>query len=250
MGKNPAFQFYPSDWVRDMGPYSLEMCGAWINILCSLFWDGGKQTKTLDEWARILRENRKKTEKIFDFLEKKGIADFERLDNQNVTIISRRMVRDFRITQLRKEVGKLGGNPNLKKTSPALLNQTDNQKPTPSSSSSSSSSISSKNKHIECPVGIKEETWTAFLEMRKSMKAPLTEYSAKLIVDKLAKLSPGNGDGMELILQQTIANNWKGVFPLKDGNYGTGDIGRTGQVAKKAGSASSDGSAYPVDAEC
>lgn len=124
-----------------MGPYALETCGAWINILCCLFWNGGKQTKSIDEWARVLRENRKKTEKILEFLEKKGIADFERLDNQNVTITSRRMVRDFRISQLRTEVGKLGGNPGLKKIKEnreILDNQNDNQKDQSSVSVSSS----------------------------------------------------------------------------------------------------------------
>lgn len=62
-------------------------------------------------------------------------------------IMSRRMVRDEEIRQVRKSCGKLGGNPNL-------LNQTSNQKPTtqvkvnptPSSSSSSSSSDQEKNK--------------------------------------------------------------------------------------------------------
>ena len=106
-----------------------------------------------------------------------------------------------------------------------------------------------KNKTIEGPVGVSKETWDAFIEMRKAMKAPLTTFSAKLIIDKLVKLSNDNGGGMELILQQSIANNWKGVFPLKDGNYGSGSFGSTGKVVEKAGRAKSDGQPYPVDHE-
>lgn len=140
MGKNPAFLFYPGDWTRDLGDQPHEIGGAWMLILCSLFWDGGRQTKTIQEWAKILRETRKKTEKILNFLREKHIADFEVLDNQNVTIISRRMVRDFEISKLRKEVGRLGGNPNLRGKPKKLDNQTDNQKPTPSVSVSVSSS--------------------------------------------------------------------------------------------------------------
>jgi len=106
-----------------------------------------------------------------------------------------------------------------------------------------------KNKTIEGPVGVSKETWDAFIEMRKAMKAPLTTFSAKLIIDKLVKLSNDNGGGMELILQQSIANNWKGVFPLKDGNYGSGSFGGTGKVVEKAGRAKSDGTPYPIDHE-
>lgn len=146
MGKNPAFQFYPSDWIRDMGDQPHEIGGAWILILCSLFWDGGKQTKTLSEWAKILRESKKKTIKILNYLNEKHISDFEFLDNQNITIISRRMVRDSQISQLRREVGKLGGNPKLLGKTKNLDNQTVNQKPTPSSSSSSSTSNINNNK--------------------------------------------------------------------------------------------------------
>ena len=106
-----------------------------------------------------------------------------------------------------------------------------------------------KNKPIEGPVGVNTETWNAFIEMRKTMKAPLTTFSAKLIIDKLVKLSNDNGGGMEMILQQSIANNWKGVFPLKDGNYGSGSFGGAGKVVEKAGRAKSDGTPYPIDHE-
>jgi hypothetical protein len=70
----------------------------------------------------------------------------------------------------------------------------------------------------EIPEGIKRETWDAFVEMRKAMKAPLTAYAANLIFDNLKKLSNNNGQGMNLILEQSIANNWKGVFQLKGEN--------------------------------
>jgi len=88
----------------------------------------------LEEWARILREKNKKTEKILHFLSEKGIADIHGLDNQsdnqNITIRSRRMVRDLKLSQLRREVGKLGGNPNLKKQALDLVKQNDNQNST------------------------------------------------------------------------------------------------------------------------
>jgi len=143
MGKNPAFQFYPSDWTRDMDDHDLEIQGAWIAIICRLWWSDtrGEATKTLKEWSRVLRRSEKKSREILNFLLDKGIASGSVLDNQKITIISRKLVEMERISALRREVGKLGGNPKLTKTEKGLDNQTDNQKPTPSSSNLHSSKI-------------------------------------------------------------------------------------------------------------
>lgn len=143
MGKNPAFQFYPSDWTRDLDDQDLEIEGAWIRILCRLWWSEkrGEATKPLKEWARILRKTEQKTIKIFQILIEKGIASGSLLDNQNITIISRRMMKDVRINQIRHDVGLLGGNPGLlkiKNNRENLVNQTSNQNNQSSSSSSSS----------------------------------------------------------------------------------------------------------------
>jgi hypothetical protein len=147
MGKNPAFQFYPSDWTRDLDDQGLDIEGAWIRIICRLWWadEKGKATKSLREWSNILRTHPNKTGVILKTLLTKKICDGCFMDNQNITIISRRMVSDWKISQIRKAVGKLGGNPNLKKRDVVLLNQTDNQKSTPSSSSSTSKNINKGN---------------------------------------------------------------------------------------------------------
>lgn len=143
MGKQPAFQFYPGDWTRDLDDQDLEVEGAWIRIICRLWWSEtrGEATKPLNEWARILRKSEKKTMKIFQNLLAKHIADGTLLDNQNITIISRRMKRMVEISKLRYEVGLKGGNPALLKTPKNLDNQTTNQNPRSSSSSSTSKNI-------------------------------------------------------------------------------------------------------------
>lgn len=125
MGKNPAFQFYPGDWTRDMDDQDLEVEGAWIRIICRLWWSEkrGEATKPLKEWARILRKTEQKTMKIFQILFEKHIASGSILDNQSVTIISRRMVRDDQISQVRRISGSLGGNPILLKTENNLVKQ-------------------------------------------------------------------------------------------------------------------------------
>src|SRR5574343_943099 len=138
VGKDPAFQFYPSDWTRDLDDQDLEIEGAWIRICCRLWWSDtpGRATKSLREWSYVLRTHPNKTGVLLKTLLRKGIATGEFLDNQNITIISRRMVHDNEISQIRRASGIKGGNPALTKTREVLDNQTVNQKPTPSSSSS------------------------------------------------------------------------------------------------------------------
>jgi hypothetical protein len=132
MGKNPCFLFYPNDWERDLASQPLEIGGAWMLLLCSLYWEGGSSTKTLEEWSKIVRENPKKTKKIINFLGEKGIADLIK-QNAIITITCRRMVRDAKIREIRTLAGKKGGNPALKKEQAnefcltPLLNQDSNQ---------------------------------------------------------------------------------------------------------------------------
>lgn len=136
MGKNPSFPFYPGDWTRDLDDLDIQIEGAWIRIVCRLWWASprGTMTKSIKEWSRILRKTNKKTTEILKILIEKGVADGSLLDNQNITITSRRMVKAQQISQTRQRVGRLGGNPNLTKNENNLDNQKPNQKRLPSSS--------------------------------------------------------------------------------------------------------------------
>lgn len=62
---------------------------------------------------------------------------------------------------------------------------------------------------------IDPESWDAFREMRKKIKAPMTPYAEKLIVRELVKLK-SCGHDPQACLDQSIANCWRDVFPLRD----------------------------------
>lgn len=53
-----------------------------------------------------------------------------------------------------------------------------------------------------------------FIKMRKLIKKPMTDNALKLLLQKLTKLSGDTGTQIE-ILEQSILNNWQGIFPLK-----------------------------------
>ena len=111
MGKNPAFQFYPNDWSRDMEEHPLEIEGSWVRICCKLWYSEtrGRLTKTVEQWGRILREPEEETIRILSYLKNEKIGnisdDFTHC-NDLVTVVSRRMVRDEKereMTRLRVE---------------------------------------------------------------------------------------------------------------------------------------------------
>lgn len=147
-GKLPAFQFYPGDWRRDPAVQSLSYFdrGVWLEILC-LMHESEQRGKLLlngkkmpnEALARLLGLDKQILTKTLDTLLEYGVAS---IDEETEALMSRRMVRDEKIRQIRKEVGKKGGNPNLvnqKSNQTTTKNKIElNQNSTPSSSSSSS----------------------------------------------------------------------------------------------------------------
>lgn len=60
-----------------------------------------------------------------------------------------------------------------------------------------------------------QQALVEFVKMRKLIKKPLTDRALRLILSKLDTLA--SNDGAKIgILNQSIVNNWQGVFPLKD----------------------------------
>lgn len=96
MGKAPAFQFYPGDWSRDLEEHPLEIEGAWIRICCKLWWSEtrGSLTRTIDQWAKILRVSQEDAKRIFDYINSWKIGEISVDPNGNLTVQSRRMLRD------------------------------------------------------------------------------------------------------------------------------------------------------------
>lgn len=182
--KRPAFQFYPSDWLRDT---ALRSCstgarGLWIDMICYMHQGNpyghlkvGDKVILPENLARMVGESLEVVRGWLDELKLAGVYDVA----EDGSISSRRMIRDENLRQVRALGGKLGGNPALKKVD--KVNLEDNQevvgevkeKPTPSSSSSSSN----KFVQVDKPKGVTDEAWQAFILVRKAKKAPITKLS-------------------------------------------------------------------------
>lgn len=72
----------------------------------------------------------------------------------------------------------------------------------------------------EIPAWINRKNWDSFLEMRRKMKRYPTYRGQELLIAKLESLRQSGCDPNE-VLNQSIMNNWQGVFELKGRNNGT-----------------------------
>lgn len=118
-----------------------------------------------------------------------------------------------------KENGKLGGRP--KKTQSVISDNpneseskgnqepiTNNQEPVLKTKKAAPSSP------FSLPDWISNDSFEAFIEHRKKLKAPMTHLAQTRLVAELSRLRE-DGNEPHAVLDQSILNGWKGVFPLK-----------------------------------
>lgn len=113
MGKQPAFQFYVGDWLKDTRGLSLEAKGAWIDIL-NFMWHSETRGKLSLKWvnySRHLGTNIEQTKRVISELIDLNICDcyldsddkkitnseYVRKCNKNVILVNRRMYREDKL---------------------------------------------------------------------------------------------------------------------------------------------------------
>lgn len=133
VGGLPFFQFYPSDYLRDTRALSCATKGGWVDILCMLHGSSTRGAMTLPfvGWARVIGATVDQTEAIISELETMRVADVTRVGNGDVTIRSRRMLRDaitreqtrLRVERHRRNTGRNGaGNGDVTPKKPETRN--------------------------------------------------------------------------------------------------------------------------------
>lgn len=140
-----------------------------------------------------------------------------------------RTVEEYsRTVEARRECGKLGGRPkkangfdeNQKKQK--VFSETKKSKDKDKDNDKDKENIPSGNNTPPIPprgrVDVPEslmENWNGFCEMRKKIKKPLTDRAAKMILNELERLAPGDNHTKGLILDQSVKRCWQDVYPLK-----------------------------------
>jgi len=116
MADLPYMQFFPSDWMGDCQILTLAARGAWQTIICKAWHPStrGVVTLKLSAWARLFGATVEQAEKVIAEIEETQIADIER-DGDAITVICRRIVRDWQAAEKRKEALSNAGAEGAKK---------------------------------------------------------------------------------------------------------------------------------------
>lgn len=101
MPKLPFMQFYPGDWLIDTRRLSLEAKGAWIELIVVL-WNsetrGVLKTK-LSELRSLFGIKTSRIRILLEELKEQKICDIEEAENGELTIRSRRILREEKTRQ-------------------------------------------------------------------------------------------------------------------------------------------------------
>ena len=77
-----------------------------------------------------------------------------------------------------------------------------------------------KRKEVYFPDEKLNDTFLDYIEMRKKIRSPMTERAITIFLNKLKKLADRNGhfdnDLAIEIIEQSIVNDWKSIYPLTD----------------------------------
>jgi len=79
------------------------------------------------------------------------------------------------------------------------------------------------NNEITLPAWVPLDAWNGFLDMRKAIKKPPTDYAIKLLINKLYKLKSA-GHNIEEIIEASIASSWQDFYEPKATTFKGVDI--------------------------
>jgi hypothetical protein len=67
---------------------------------------------------------------------------------------------------------------------------------------------------IQLPLWLPVDAWEGYIEMRRRIRKPLTEYGKKLALNRLEELA-AQGHTPSAVLEQSIFNSWQGLFEVR-----------------------------------
>jgi hypothetical protein len=206
MSKDPAFLFYPGDWLGGTMTMTRYHKGAYMDVLMAQFNEGHmsiQQIKTVlgekDEhlWEEVLKKK---------FIEDaSGLFYNEKLEGE---IIKRKNFTESRRKNLSHMDNHMDSHMGVR-----MENENENE----NRNDNKKGSRKKKEQTVfTFPEDIDKDIWKAFEEMRKKKKAPMTNLAAKLICDELEKIHRETGQDKNEVLKKSVKSSWTDVYPLKD----------------------------------
>lgn len=241
MAKDPAFLFYPKDWLQGTAELLPNEKGVYIDLLCHQHQNGDLPTDTL-RLARMVGLGHDEFLKIWEVLKDKFSESNGRfVNNKLIGVIKDRIDRGLKNTitgtfasLLRKakltpeNYAKIRKEFNIDEF---LTESTENPTErltdwfqTRLESIVNANGDATVNGTKDVIVVVNETEFEKkikeFYDFRKQLKKPIIESSKQAFLNKLNKLSGGDENTAIEILNESIANGWQGIFELKTNQNG------------------------------
>jgi uncharacterized protein YdaU (DUF1376 family) len=203
MAKDPAFLFYPNDWIGGTMGMTFEQKGAYMELLMMQFNRGHMSTHMITQVVGHM----------WDHIKDKFVQD-EDGKWYNERLEQEKKARE-KFTKSRRDnlSGENNSKNNKKKTSSHMDPHMD-------SHMEDEDVNKDVNKDIVYPFDseIFKKWWKIWKEYKKkehrfSYKSHISEQAA---LKKLSQLSRGSESTAIQIIEEAISNGWQGLFPLDD----------------------------------
>ena len=240
----PWCKFYPSDWLSDEALRSCSyaargLCADMLSLAHKCDRRGYLQLRehplTAQQIARMTGGSPAEVLPLLRELEDSGVLSVL----EDGTYYSRRMVRDETKRQKCAQAGsKGGGNPKLS-GQPATPNGTykggaKGRNKGPPKGRSSLWSLMSESLPQEFGESAEfKKAWAEWEKYRRSKGKPISEFAAKAQAKKIAK-EFGSVQQAIAAIDNSIANDWQGLFPPSDSRQRSQDGGRQRRREKSA----------------
>lgn len=217
--KLPYIPLYTGDWEKDCNVLSLQAEGAWLRIIFKMF-NNGKQssykipTKGLQNLWRVPEEV---VDEIIQELIDYNICGIE-FEGRFVIFTSRRYERENKISDVRRKAvskrkDRAGGLQTSYKidTKDIQIHEDEYEVDNVVKKEDPLLALFDSTSGMFYPV-VKD--WFAYKkERRESYKS---DQSKRAFITKLKNLSGGKVEIARKIIEQSMANNWAGIFELKE----------------------------------
>lgn len=232
--KQPYIPLYVGDYIKDTRKLTLELRGFWMDLIV-FAWDvKGILILDVEDLTRMIGVDKGMVIQSLKSLGEKDVCDVEFQGTDKVKITVRWIVRHLAKSSKMTEIGKLGGNPNLKKDKGAV-NQPSTTTDYPAFDNDNITDTDTKDttkkkatpkekkaeiiKKLVSPFDSPEfhQAWDTWLLFRKQINKPYrSELSAQAALRFLSNYP--EKDAIKMIAT-SIQNEWQGLFELK--NNGT-----------------------------
>jgi len=203
MAKDPAFLFYPGDYLRDTQNFTAEQQVAYDRIMCEHMRNICVSKTQVNFFTKRLSADEKK-ELLYYLVEVNGGYQIAWVAE---SIIKRRAYSESRRENKIKKHHKICSTYDEHMENEIEIENENVNK-----------DINNKGKEaFVLPDWIPEETWKAYLEIRNKKKAAKTVYALNLVIKELQKIKKEHGHNPVDVLNKSIKSGWTDVYPLKDG---------------------------------